>query len=183
MAKIKNLLFIKFILILLFFSNIVKAKNINTPSFVKEYLKQNLHEYKLPKCRIKEDLKMYFVKNGQSSELSSIISDFNGDKTEDWAGFLTNDKNKLDAVVIYSQKGKYTHTILKSDIEIYKNYIYAGIFIEKPGEVYGFPFKGMSEKDCIANLKYPGIHIRFFETSSVLYYWHESNFKELWTSD
>jgi len=113
----------------------------------------------------------------------SISADFNGDGVTDFAGLLKNSSGKIELVVFYSELNEIRHKILMKGIKTKTNSISIAVIMKPPGKVEGFPFVGIDPKDLVVELKYPGIHQIFFESSAVLFYWEQGGFKEIWTAD
>jgi hypothetical protein len=178
----KKILFIA-LLSLTISNNELFASETKAPNFVDSYIEKYLTNYHFPKGELNTFIRESLAKEGESTKPWSIIADFNGDKREDWAGLLADKDNNIDVVLIYSSNGKYKHSLLQEGVGEDNNAINVGVYIENPGIVKGFPFDDVPEKDLIANLVFPGIHIVFYETSSVLYYFSGDQIRELWTSD
>lgn len=149
------------------------------PEYVQSYLDAAALKYELPHGQFESYLKSYFDQQNQA-EPWAIVGDFNGDIIVDWAGLLRNKKGRLDLVVVYSVNDEYLHQILSS-MGADEDGIYFGVVLEPPGEIHGFPIG--DEPDPIVFLSKPGIHLFYYEKSSVLYYWDEGAFREFWTSD
>ena len=124
-------------------------------------------------------MQSYFDEEGLA-EPWSISGDFNGDNTVDWAGLLRNEMGQLEVVVIYSVCDEYSHQILSS-FGLDDDRIYFGVELKSPGKIYGFPTD--DNRDPVVNLRILGIHIVYYEKSSVLHYWDNGTFNEMWTSD
>lgn len=150
------------------------------PAFVRSYLDAGASEYELPRGQFEPYLRSYFEEQSEA-EPWAAEGDFNGDAVADWAGLLRNAENELDLVVIYSVEGGYTHNRLSS-LGADGDGIYFGVVLEPVGEIHGFPFDN-EDPDPVVNIQNPGIHLFYYEKSSVLYFWDDGTFREFWTSD
>ncbi len=171
------------LLLLVFLSGNSTAQNNDRPSFVDAYISNELQGYHIPKGKLNKPIRTELLKKGKNTKPWSISGNFNGDNKVDWAGLLVNKKGLLDVVVIYSVKKHHTHKVIFSTNDKDTKNINIGIYPEQPGTIHGFPFDDIPEKDLIVKLQNIGIHIYFFETSSVLYYFKKNRIYELWTSD
>ena len=149
------------------------------PEHVQAYLDVTALDYELPRGRFESYLKSYFDEQNLA-EPWAIVGDFNGDTVSDWAGLLRHESGQLNLVVVYSESSKYVHMVLSS-LGVDEDGIYTGVELEPPGEVHGFPID--DEPNPVVTLSNPGIHLFYYEKSSVLYYWDEGSFSEMWTSD
>lgn len=150
------------------------------PEHVQNYLDAAALDYKLPCGQFESYLKSYFEEQNQA-EPWAAVGDFNGDNVVDWAGLLRNEDDRIDLVAVYSVKDHYAHHILSS-LGTDDDGIYFGVVTEPPGTVHGFPLDD-GEPDPVITLRNPGVHLFYYEKSSVLYYWDEGAIRELWTSD
>ena len=149
------------------------------PDYVQAYFDKEALEYELPQGQFEPYWKT-FIDEQNIAEPWSITGDFNGDKIADWAGLLRSRNDQLCLVVVYSEKTEYSHRVLAS-LGTDDNGIYTGVEMVLPGEVHGFPFD--DKPIPVVTLTNPGIHLIYFEKSSVLYYWDGESFNEMWTSD
>lgn len=150
------------------------------PEHVQTYLDAAAPGYELPRGQFEPYLRSFFEEDDQT-EPWAIVGDFNGDEVIDWAGMLRDEKEHLDLVVVYSVKKKLSHQILTS-LGADEDGIYFGVVLEPVGEIHGFPLDD-DQPDPVVKLKNPGIHLFYFEKSSVLYYWDQGTFRDFWTSD
>ena len=159
---------------------IVEAAAPPLPEFVQNYVRLADLDYKLPRGQFEPDTLSYLKRNAEP-EPWAVNSDFNGDGVIDWAGLLRNAEGRLDLVVVYSFRKYYSHQVLTSPASD-TDEIFAGVFGEPPGKISGFPINHKMPKPEIT-LRYPGIHLVWFEKASVLFYWNGSSFSDFLTSD
>ncbi|MDH3747701.1 MAG: hypothetical protein OER97_05800 [Gammaproteobacteria bacterium] len=150
------------------------------PAFALAYLDTANLKYELPRAHFESYMREYFKSENQP-EPWAINEDFNGDDVTDWAGLLRNTNGRLDLVVIYSDECDYSHQVLTS-AAVDQGEISAGVVVEPPGQVSGFPFEDGAPVPTITMINH-GIHLLYFEKASVLYYWDQGSFSEMVTSD
>ncbi len=150
------------------------------PENVQSYLDVATSGYELPEGEFEPYLKSYFEEQAQA-EPWAVEGDFNGDNISDWAGLLRNRDSRIDLLVVYSVEDEYVHSVLAT-LGADENGIYFGVVLEPAGEVHGFPLDD-DEPDPVVTLRNPGVHLIYYEKSSVLYYWDNGKFREFWTSD
>lgn len=150
------------------------------PVTVQSYLDTAASGYELPQGQFESYLRSTFEQDDQA-EPWAAVGDFNGDKISDWAGLLRNRDKRIDLVVVYSVEDEYAHEVLTS-LGADDDGIYFGVVLEPVGEIHGFPLDD-DDPDPIVELRNPGVHLFYYEKSSVLYYWDEGAFHEFWTSD
>jgi hypothetical protein len=153
------------------------------PQEISDYIKKKGLNYSSPIGSFDKYLIDFYKNKGVAHEPWSVVADFNGDNIADFSGLMRSPTGKIDLVVFYSFKGGLIHKVLLKDASEDNDSIYIAVFIEPPGKVHGFPFDNLEPKDLVADLKHPGIHLIFFEKSAVLFYWKDSDFKEIWTAD
>jgi hypothetical protein len=168
------------LLIAVLFAHPLMAAPPALPEYVQSCFDAATLDYELPLGKFETYLKSYFDQENQV-EPWAIVGDFNGDKITDWAGLLRDNTGRIDLVVVYSMNGEYSHEVLSS-VGADEDGIYFGVVLEPPGEIHGFPIDE-KEPDPVVSLSDPGIHLFYYEKSSVLYYWQDGLFSELWTSD
>ena len=149
------------------------------PENIGAYLHKAAIAYQLPAGSYEPFLKSWFEDHGQP-EPWAVSGDFNGDSIADWAGLLRNAEGHLDLVIVYSVDGALSHRVLRS-LGIDDDEIYFGVELESPGQKRGFPLDD-GPRPIITTL-HPSIHFIYYEKSSVLYYWEDDSFQEIWTSD
>lgn len=149
------------------------------PEYVQSFLNAEDLDYELPRGQFEPYLQSYLDER-REAELWSIVGDFNGDNVVDWAGLLRNDRGRLELVVIYSDCDELSYQVLAS-VGADDDRIVFGVELKTPGEVVGFPTD--DNPDLVVSLISPGIHLYYYEKSSVLYYWDCGQFSEMWTSD
>lgn len=150
------------------------------PDHIRCYLDAATTGYELPHGQFEPYLQSHFEEEGQA-EPWAIDGDINGDSIADWAGLLRNGDGLLDLVVVYSVEDEFSHEIL-ANLGADEDGNYVGVVLEPVGTIHGFPFDD-SDPDPTVTLQYPGIHLFYYEKSSVLYYWDTGTFRELGTSD
>jgi len=150
------------------------------PPFVQDYFDAAKLEYELPHGRFDAFLASVFEAENQA-EPWALIADVNGDDIDDWAGLLRDSDGQLDLVCVYSVSGGYSHTIL-SELGLDSEGIGVGVELVLAGDVEGFPFDN-EVPDPTVSLDHPGVHLMYYEKSSVLYYWKDGSFQKFWTSD
>ena len=112
---------------------------------------------------------------------TQVIADFNGDGKLDWAGLVRTKGGVLNLVVVYSKGKHYRHVYLQRNICRCDNSIGVSVHLQKPGRLKEFP-KG-NNKPKFVRLRRPGIEFVYFERSSVVFYWKQTKFVSIWTSD
>ena len=150
------------------------------PASVVRYIRDNGLEYEAPRGSVERFWVESYASEGFPG-LWSVIADFNGDKKRDFAGLLRKASGPLDLVVVYSTSSGLVHKVLRQDASMDIDSRLPGVILEPPGRVEGHPSDDVP--NGVANLKYQGIHLIYFEKSSVLFYWENDQFKEMWTSD
>lgn len=122
----------------------------------------------------------YFAEEGQA-EPWSVSEDINGDGVVDWAGILRNNEQHLALVVVYANDEGFAHKVLTS-LGPDQHGIIFGVALQPVGEVHGSPVDD-ADPDQLVVLSSPGIHLIYYEESSMLYYWSQGAFLEFWTRD
>ena len=130
-----------------------------------------------------EDSMVYYLSRDSHTPHWSITTDYNGDSRPDYAGFAVCNDSILKLIAHYTTASAPAETVLFMDtIGSAEKPQYYLEFV-KPGHIQGFPFEDVPDSETVADLTWPGIHLVFYETSSVLFYWKNGRFRELWTSD
>jgi hypothetical protein len=150
------------------------------PQFVQTYFDAANLTYELPQGRFGAYLTSVFEAENQA-EPWAVVADVNGDDIDDWAGLLRDSDGQRNLVCVYSVSGGYAHTILR-EIGLDSEGIGVGVELVVAGDVEGFPFDN-EDPDPTVSLDYPGVHLMYYEKSSVLYYWKDGAFQKFWTSD
>ncbi|MDH3614532.1 MAG: hypothetical protein OES10_14790 [Gammaproteobacteria bacterium] len=150
------------------------------PAYVQAYLDSAGLDYVLPKGRFEPYLSSYFEQQNEA-EPWAVADDFNGDEVIDWAGFLRNTQGRIDLVVVYSVDTEYSHQLL-TPMGVDEDGVYFGVVLEPLGKVIGFPIEDDDPVPTLS-LSNPGVHLIYYEKASVLYYWHDGEFREFWTGD
>jgi len=166
-------------LILVFFVRPSISAPPDIPEYVQAYFDTAGLEFELPTGKFESHLKSFLDEQG-IPEPWAIVGDFNGDKFADWAGLLRDTNHQLILVVVYSEKSEFSHRVL-APLGADDDGIYTGVELKLPGEVHGIPVDG--KPPPIITLTNPGIHLFYFEKSSILYYWDKDSFNKIWTSD
>ncbi len=110
------------------------------------------------------------------------IADFNGDGIDDYAILLIIDST-LRLVVLNSDELGFDVFELYKPIKMYsQSRIDCGIFVESPGDFMETKAGRKRELKTVKNENF-GIRLKFFETSSMYFYWEKHRFKHLWVSD
>jgi hypothetical protein len=130
-----------------------------------------------------DDSMVYYLSRDSISPHWSIITDINGDSISDFCGFLLCNDSLLKLTAIYSKEGGFKDTILRCDTIRQELKLYKYLEVLGPGHIQGFPFDNVPDSETVADLNWPGIHLVFYEASSVLYYWKIGTIHELWTGD
>ena len=146
------------------------------PPFVQAYFDTAKLEYELPHGRFDTYLASVFEAEKQA-EPWAVVADVNGDDIDDWAGLLRDTDSQLDLVCVYSVSSGYSHTIL-SELGLDSEGIGVGVELVPAGDVEGLPFDN-EVPDPTVSLDYPGVHLMYYEKSSVLYYWKDGTFKKV----
>jgi len=150
------------------------------PDFVQDYLEQADLAYEIPSGNFSSEA-LENIRLGNLSNPWWVLADFNGDGRDDWAGFLRNDKERLDLIAVYSFRKFYAHQVLISPGRD-SDEIGFGVILEAPGQIKGFPINEDFPAPEIL-LEYPGIHLIWFEKASALFYWKGSSFQDFLTGD
>lgn len=150
------------------------------PDHVQAYFDSAGLDYGLPQGQLEPYLASFFDEDKQP-EPWAIVGDFNGDGVEDWAGLVRPDSGRLELVAVVSKDRGYSHFVLASTGPDNDN-IYFGVTLEPPGVIEGFPFDDEDPNPSVT-IDNPSVHLFYFEKSSVLYYFRDYKFHELWTSD
>ena len=153
------------------------------PKGISEYIKKKNLSYKPPTGSFDKNMIAFFKGKKFNNEPWSVQADLNGNRKTDFAGLMRAPTGNLDLVAVYSTDMGLAHKVLYANVSADNNDINVAIFLEPPGRVQGFPFEDAAEKDTFAYLKYPGVHLIFFEQSAILFYWKGAEFKSIWTAD
>lgn len=141
-------------------------------------------EYTIPGGKLTSSIEVYLKEKGKDLQPWKVIGDFNGDNIEDYAGVLRNNIGILQLIIVYSiSNSKYSHVVKREDCGKDNQSINIGIYSEKPGIIYSFPFEELKKEDAKDTLLYTGVTIVHFEASSATYYWKNGEIKTIWTSD
>lgn len=121
-----------------------------------------------------------------------VEGDFDGDGNCDIALLLEKDA-RLSLVALHKRRNSYYHIWIATDVIKYTTpyidgkrvkIIDAGIALEHPGIIKGFAETERGELiEPTIVLHNDGIHLHYFETSSVLYYWDGTAYRSFHTSD
>jgi len=152
------------------------------PVNVDAFIKINYPSAKYPDHEMFTTYWKYFAADGAQNDPYFGIADYNGDGYDDYAVLLIIDST-LHLVVLNKTKSEFEQFELYDPIKMNSpSDINCGIFVEPPGEFKETEAGKTREIESIGN-EYFGIHLKFFESSSIYFYWEDNEFKSLWTSD
>lgn len=154
-------------------------KTVQAPKFVTAYVRNKLPGNAVARARYGDDQAAGLGKPNAKAQ-SQIVADFNGDGKPDWAGLVRTRKGAINLVVIYSKGRRYRHALLQKNVGRTGDNLAVSVHVQKPGRIKGFPAK---KNPRSVRLVRPGIEFIYFEKSSVVFYWKERRFAEIWTSD
>ncbi len=144
------------------------------PELVKKHFRKYFHRgYK----SLKGDFKKFIIETKQTNSYNCLYADFDGDGKKDYAFLLTDGANEKFAVAVAMTQPKGgTAGLILEEVKLPPDNVYLTLAQPKT-------YSQSGDEKVKVKLRARGIIRKVWETTSVLFYWRNGSFKELWIDD
>lgn len=146
----------------------------DAPKLVKKHFRKYFHRgYK----SLKGDFKKFIAETKRINSYNCLYADFDGDGKKDYAFLLTDGANEKFVVgVAMTQPKGGTAGLILEEVKLAPENVY--LTLAKPKT-----YSQADDDKVKVKLRGRGVIRNIWQTASILFYWRNGSFKELWIAD